>query len=90
MLLKARDSEHRGLKMTLPKPGQRIVFEAGDASGIERRTELQLTEIRPHGYGEMYVAGWDVQAPSLNTPTVHVIVPVATVEARFVHRRGTQ
>lgn len=73
----------------LPKPGEQIVFEGYDSKefGGPDQTTVRVNEVRPHGFGMVRLVGWRIGGIGFPDRNVDIEIPVATVEARRLHRR---
>lgn len=81
---------HRDMMMTLPKAGEHIIFEGGDAPSITERTTVRVrnAEVQPHDFGMVTVYGWPLDGAGWpGTTEKPYRVSIATLEARRVHRR---
>jgi hypothetical protein len=80
----------RDVRLELPKSGEQIVFESGDAPGITQRTEIRVrrAEVQPHDFGMVTVYGWALDSSGFpGTTEKPYRLPIATLDARRVHRR---
>jgi hypothetical protein len=89
MLIASREGCRDG-NLDLPKTGEQIVFEAGDATNITERTTVRVltTEIRPHDFGTVRIHGWKIGIGGFpeSAETLYV-VSTATLDARRETRR---
>lgn len=81
----------RDVLMNLPKTGEHIVLEKGDASNVTERTVIRVNraEVKPHDFGMVTVYGWKIGSDGFpSTLESAYRVSSATLDARRAHRRG--
>jgi hypothetical protein len=76
--------------LDLPKTGEDIVFEPGDAVNITERTTVRVlaAEGRPHDFGNVSIHGWKIGSHGFPEPAeILYVVSTATLDARRETRR---
>lgn len=74
-------------KASVPERGEQMTFEVGDCAGLRERVTIRVSEIHPEGRGYITLVGYRIGAAGFPEADLSLCVPVATVEARRLHRR---
>lgn len=73
-------------RANIPEVGEQLIFEAGDGTA-NRRITLRVAAVEPEGFGWLTLVGWEIGEYGWPVGELKISAPVATIEARRLHRR---